>query len=229
MRKIKILTFSIITFAVIAYILGTISWETEFFKNIALSYLGKKFQKEIYADSLKITFLKKIEVTNLKVSARNKKGFTFSAQRLKFDYNLLNLFSGGLVGRCEAKNVKVLRENLAFLKPLFELLLLSRPLENLRFHNVNANIYLENRVFIPKNLEAVGHNIRVYGDGNVSSNEVIDYKLKFLIAPKRLGETLNIFELFKGLISGEEESEWVSLSFRIKGKKDNLLIIPWKD
>lgn len=215
MRKIKILIFCIIGLVIAACILGTIPWEVGVLKNAAFSYLGKKFQKEISADSLRVSFLNKLEVTNLKITDR--KGFTFSAQKLKFDYNLPKLFSGGLVAKCEAKDVRVLRKNSTFLKPVFELLLLSYPLGSLRFQNVYTNIYLENKTFIPKNLEAVGRNIKVYGDGSVSPDKVVDYKLKFLIAPKGLSSTLSA------------EGGWISLSFRIKGKKDKLLVIPLRD
>jgi hypothetical protein len=134
-----------------------------------------------------------------------------------------------LFGRCEAKDVRLLRENFAFLKPVFELLAVSYPWGDLRFQNVYADIYLENNTFIPKNLEAIGQNIKVYGNGSVSSNRVIDYKLRFLIASRATSSALNIFDVFKEMISPNEESGWISLSFRIKGKKDKLVVFPLRE
>lgn len=228
MRRIRIIISGLIALVITVYILGTIPWGGGIFKNITLSYLENKFQKEISADSLKIAFLKKIEVTNLKISG--EKGFTLSAGKVKLDYNLLKLFSGGLVAKCEARDVRILRKNIVLLKPLFELLLLSHPLEDLKFQNLYTDIYLENNTFIPKNLEAVGDNVKVYGDGSVNSDEIIDYKLNFLLAPKKLGETLNVFDILKGLTAaGGGKSGWISLTFRIRGKKDKLLVFPGKD
>lgn len=224
MRKLKILILWVVGFAIATYILGTISWEAEAFKNIIFSHLEERFQKEISADSLKIAFLRNIEVSNLKVS--DKKGFSLSAQKVELDYSLPKLLRGGLFARCEARDVRLLRENLAFLKPVFELLLVSYPWGDLRFQNVSTDIHLENNTFIPKNLKAIGQNIKVYGDGGVSADEVIDYKLKFLIASRGTGSTLNIFDIFKELIFPDEESGWISLSFRIKGKKDRLVVFP---
>lgn len=225
MRKIKILLLVIVGFFVVTYILGTVSWESRIFKNIVFSYLEKKLEKKISADSLKIAFLKEIEIKNLKFS--DKKGFSLSAGKLRIDYDLRKLFFGGLVAECEAKDVSMRREGFTFLKPVFELLLTSYPLGSLKFQYVSTDIYLENETFIPKNLEAVGKNIKVYGNGSVSSDEIIDYRLKFLIASGGLSSALNVFdEVFKELGLGEGVGDWISLSFRIKGKKDKLLVIP---
>lgn len=236
MRKIRILLLLIVGLFVAIYILGTIPRESKIFKNIVFSYLERKLEKEISADSLKIAFLRNIEVSNLKVS--DEKGFSFSAQKIKFDYSLPKLFSGGLFGRCEAKDVRLWRKNLVSLKPLLELFLISHPRGDLRFQNVYADIYLENNTFIPKNLKAIGRDIKVYGDGSVSRDEIIDYRLKFLI-PHRAqvasgsttralwdSSTLNIFDIFKKLISPDEKNGWISLSFRIKGRRDKLLVTP---
>lgn len=228
MKRVRIVILSLIALAIVTYVLGTISWEDRIFKNIAFFYLGNKFQKEISADSVKIAFLKKIEITNLEISG--KKGFTISAGKVKFDYNLLKLLSGGLVATCEARDVKILRKNFILLKPLFELLLPSHPLGNLSFQNLHTDIYLENNTFIPKNLEAVGRSVKVYGNGSVNSDEIVDYKLKFLIASKKLGETLNFFDILKGLTTvGGGKSGWVSLTLEIKGKKNELSVFFGKD
>lgn len=218
----------LIALVIVTYILGTISWGGGIFKNIVFSYLENKFQKEISADSLRVAFFRKIEITNLEISG--EKGFTISAGKVKLDYNLLKLFSGGLIAKCEARDVKILRKNTGLLKPLFELFLLSHPLRNLKFQSFYTDIYFENNTFIPKNLEAVGDSVKVYGDGSVNSDQIVDYRLKFFIAPKKLGETLNVFDILKGLTtSGGGEGGWISFTFRIRGKKDKLLVFSGND